>query len=202
MKKFKYLLVMATAFLLTIFSLNPIHATTDEFHEIYAGNVSEGVTVFENSKGEKTAILDQAVLSGTVTLYSVGDEVVTLDIQPESGISPYATGPWSAGTIPSGTSTLTPHYSNGFVSASFNATVQKSPTMIRTVYNPSITGALVTINSSNLSIVRGSAGSSTAIASLTFIGNVTQDGYTAVSGSWYLTLELDSAGHTRISWNY
>ena len=74
---------MATAFLLTIFSLNPIHATTDEFHEIYAGNVTEGVTVFENSKGEKTAILDQAVLSGTVTLYSVGDEVVTLDIQPD-----------------------------------------------------------------------------------------------------------------------
>ncbi len=33
---------MATAFLLTIFSLNPVHALTDEFYEIYAGNVTEG----------------------------------------------------------------------------------------------------------------------------------------------------------------
>ena len=206
MNIFRKIFTASTALYLSLFSsLSPVSAAdNNDYHEIDAGDITPGVMVYENECDEKAAILDEAVLDGTIVLYNVGNELITLDVTPEEDIaSPYVYGPWSQGTIPNGTSTLTPHYSNGFVTASFQATVQKSPAMIRNVYNPGITGVLVTVNSSNLSIVRGSASTgSAAIASLTFVGSVTQDGYTAVPGSWYLTLELDQAGHTRIGWNY
>jgi len=43
-------------------------ADNNDYHEIDAGDITPGVMVYENECGEKAAILDDAILDGTIVL--------------------------------------------------------------------------------------------------------------------------------------
>lgn len=189
-------------FSVPITATEPVYAESG-FTEIDPGDVSEGVHVYENNEGIKIAEISDWGQGDTLTLFNTDGKLLTLGIQEDPDISTYAIGPWSGSTIPTGISILTPHYSNGWCTASFQVSVQKSPVRINYANNPSIYGTLVTLNSSSLVVPSQIATASKyATASLNFSGSLTQDGYTVISGAFYLTIDIDQSGYTRLSWNY
>lgn len=101
-------------------------------------------------------------------------------------------------SIPWGVTTLTPNAvgSTGLVEASFKAQISAYPVIINSTHSAYIgTYFLFPSNVKLTTVSKEATNTKYAVASLTF-------NYSSPGGSrtWYLTLEINVSGNTRITW--
>lgn len=147
--------------------------------------------------------LDELPDSGTVILQNDFDGITYIDITAPSQINPQDSDGWSAGSIPTGTRTLTPHHAGAALTASFSSDVSAYPPVILNAYNQSAFGLSWTISDLSASVVTAQAANGQyAKSQLTFTAVENQDGFTGISKGCVLLMEIDSSGKVRVSWNY
>lgn len=147
--------------------------------------------------------LDELPDSGRVILQNDSDGITYIDITVPSPINPQGSDGWSAGSIPTGTRTLTPNHTGAALSASFSSDVSAYPPVILNAYNQSATGLSWTISDLSASVVTAQAvGGQYAKSQLTFTAVENQDGFTGMTLGAVLLMEIDSSGKVRVSWNY
>ena len=202
-------LIICAMLLVNLF-VTPMYAK-ESVDEIPAGymhieNVGQddSVEVFTNGQGEYLAIADHIPSNGSLVLYDDGRDKVWLDIENdynENSIITYGDSGWSGGSLPTGTSILTPHHFNGYITYSHQVSVTCYPPKINYAVNPSVTGALISLSNVSLSVPSNTTtGGRYAVASMTFDCLYNEDGWTGGSRSFYLTTNINSSGKTLIQW--
>ncbi|WP_281513763.1 hypothetical protein [Faecalibaculum rodentium] len=189
----------------------PVLANTSEtvipegYHEVIDVTKDDNVKVYNNNEGDFIAVTEELPTNGSVLLYDDGLDRVWVDIEneePQNPSIPYGDTGWSGGSLPSGTSVLTPNHFNGYIKASYQVSVTCYPPRINYAVNPSVTGAIISLSNVNLSVPSTTAsGGVYAVASMTFDCLYNEDGWTGGSRSFYLTTNINSSGKTLISWN-
>lgn len=185
--------------IISIFNITPIYAdeVSDNFTII---NRTENITVYQDENVRaRYAILEELPERGSIIVFDDGKDKVILDIDNKDSISTRAgNSGWSAGSLPSGNSVLTPHHSAeiGGISASFQASVTCYPPTINYTFNQSVTaswgGTAISGVSANV-INRTANANAHAVAQLSFYANGNYN---------YLSLEISASGKVKISWSY
>jgi len=138
-------------------------------------------------------------------------EKVVVDIKKNNendGISllEYNPGSWSGGNIPGGSYSLYPHidnprYSKGEVG--FWVDVSVYPVKMSKAYNPVIRAGFISISDVKTSIIRSRASNNKpAKATMNWVASGNVNGIQVGTTVCYLSIEINSNGNARISWNY
>ncbi len=161
---------------------------------------SDGFERVTNEGSSALIDLSEMELGEEYVLFSDGENVVSVVLELPSLLRG-STG-WSGGSIPWGVSTLNVQCSNSAGSTSYKVDVRGSDGSILRAYNLYNLYFGYTISSTSLWVGRSvSSRDVPAYATATVNAQMTQGGFVIGSVSGYLTVEVNSSGKVRISWN-
>lgn len=207
MKRGKKLYVITMSLCIAI-GLSISSARTVEAYALVEEN--NAVKVYKNKATEKMyADLDLSKLNHAGEIIVYHDEIQDIDIRIDilnsisnQSLHSQQTTNWSSGMLPNGLSTLRPHIRSGGLEASFYADVKGNyPARIIKVYAPLFKREHATVNSLDLNIIaEQSQDYLPARASMTFNYTVKSFGFVLGSHVGYLTLEVNTDGQIRLTW--
>ncbi len=178
---------------------SPVLAETTDNQEFICGELTVDLADFESKNG--TIVLYENADTGmklSIDISSVEDSISTQATTGNSG--------WSGGSIPGGTTILTPKLTNPtvlyvVVGFNMNVTIGSSGNKINSVYNPTISTLALTLSSINCGVNNSIATSNNpARATMTWLAIMSEQGITVGSESNYFTVELNTSSQLRMTW--